>query len=98
MQHIMNEGEDLDKYVADKECIANIYVMRCFSISMIVYFIGFLMNKFDVFIVDKNIMLMGFIPSMFIYLIMLFITKKVSLSSEKIKYFIQQKMIKYLKQ
>ena len=88
MQHIMNEGEDLERYVADKECIANTYVMRCFSISMIVYFIGFLMNKFDVFIVDKSIMLMGFVPSMFIYLTMLFITKKVSLSSEKIKYFI----------
>lgn len=88
MQHIMNEGEDLERYVADKECIANTYVMRCFSISMIVYFIGFLMNKFDVFIVDKSIMLKGFVPSMFIYLTMLFITKKVSLSSEKMKYFI----------
>ena len=88
MKHIMNEREDIDKYVADKECIANTYVMRCFFVSMIVYFIAFLMNIFDVFIVDKSIMLKGFIPSMFIYLTMFLITKKVSLSSEKIKYFI----------
>ena len=84
----MHEREDIDKFVADKEYIANTYVMRCFLISMIVYFIGFLLNILNLFIVDKKIMLGGFIPSVFIYLTMLLITKKVSLSSDKIKYFI----------
>ena len=84
----MHEREDIDKFVADKEYIANTYVMRCFLISMIVYFIGFLLNILNLFIVDKKIMLIGFIPSVFIYLTMLLITKKVSLSSDKIKYFI----------
>ena len=88
MKHIMHEREDIDKFVADKEYIANTYVMRCFLISMIVYFIAFLLNILDIFIVDKKIMLGGFIPSVFIYLTMLLITKKVSLSSYKIKYFI----------
>ncbi|MBQ1173482.1 MAG: HD domain-containing protein [Lachnospiraceae bacterium] len=88
MKHIMHEREDIDKFVADKEYIANTYVMRCFLISMIVYFIGFLLNILNLFIVDKKIMLIGFIPSVFIYLTMLLITKKVSLSSDKIKYFI----------
>ena len=88
MKQIMREREDIDKYVVDKEYIANTYVMRCFFISMVVYFITFLMNIFDIFIVDKSIMLMGFVPSMCIYLTMLLITKKVSLSSKKIKYFI----------
>ena len=88
MKQIMRGREDIDKYVADKEYIANTYVMRCFFISMVVYFITFLMNIFDIFIVDKSIMLMGFVPSMCIYLTMLLITKKVSLSSKKIKYFI----------
>ncbi|MEE1101431.1 MAG: HD domain-containing protein [Agathobacter sp.] len=88
MKHIMHEREDIDKFVADKEYIANTYVMRCFLISMIVYFIGFLLNILNIFIVDKKIMLIGFIPSVFIYLTMLLITKKVSLSSDKIKYFI----------
>ena len=88
MKHIMHEREDIDKFVADKEYIANTYVMRCFLISMIVYFIAFLLNILNIFIVDKKIMLGGFIPSVFIYLTMLLITKKVSLSSYKIKYFI----------
>ena len=88
MKHIMHEREDIDKFVADKEYIANTYVMRCFLISMIVYFIAFLLNILNIFIVDKKIMLSGFIPSVFIYLTMLLITKNVSLSSDKIKYFI----------
>lgn len=88
MKHIMHGSEDINRYIADKEHIANTYVMRCFFISMIVYFIAFLLNVFNIFVIDKNIMLMGFIPSIFIYLTMLIITKKVSLSSYKIKYYI----------
>ena len=88
MKDIMHERENIDKYIEDKEYIANTYVMRCFLISMIVYFVAFLLNAFDIFIIDKSIMLMGFIPSIFIYLTMLLITKKVSLSSGKMKYFI----------
>ena len=87
-KHVMHERENIDKYIKDKEYIANTYVMRCFFISMIVYLIAFLLNVFDIFIIDKSIMLMGFVPSIFIYLAMLFVTKKVSLSSDKIKYFI----------
>ena len=88
MKDIMHERENIDKYIEDKEYIANTYVMRCFLISMIVYFVAFLLNAFNIFIIDKSIMLMGFIPSIFIYLTMLLITKKVSLSSGKMKYFI----------
>ena len=87
-KHVMHERENIDKYIKDKEYIANTYVMRCFFISMIVYLIAFLLNVFDIFIIDKSTMLMGFVPSIFIYLAMLFVTKKVSLSSDKIKYFI----------
>ena len=36
-KHVMHERENIDKYVEDKEYIANTYVMRCFFISMIVY-------------------------------------------------------------
>ena len=79
-KHVMHERENIDKYIKDKEYIANTYVMRCFFISMIVYLIAFLLNVVDIFIIDKSIMLMGFVPSIFIYLAMLFVTKKVSLS------------------
>ena len=88
MKHLFHKNEDIDRYMEDKEFIANTYVMRCFFVSMIVYSIGFLLNILNIFIVDKSIMLTGFIPSVFVYLIMLIVTKKVSLSSPKIKYFI----------
>ena len=51
-KHIMHKRENIDKYIEDKEYIANTYVMRCFFISMIVYFIAFLLNSFDFFIID----------------------------------------------
>jgi putative nucleotidyltransferase with HDIG domain len=82
------EKEDIDKYVANREYIANTYVMRCFFVSMFIYGICFLLNVLDIFIVDDGIMLMGFIPSIIIYLVMLVITKIFSLSSYKMKYFI----------
>ena len=88
MKDILHGSEDIDRFVEDKEYVANTYVMRCFFISMIVYSIGFLLNLVGVFIIDKGIMLMGFIPSIFIFLCVVLIAKKVSLSSRKIKYFI----------
>ena len=88
MKNLLHGNEDINKYIEDKEFIANTYVMRCFSISMIVYIIGFLLNILNIFIIDKSIMVAGFIPSLFIYLTMLIITRKVSLSSPRIKYFI----------
>ena len=54
MKNIIYERENIDKYIEDKEYIANTYVMRCFFISMIVYFIAFLLNAFDIFIIDKT--------------------------------------------
>lgn len=80
--------ETIDEYASDKEYTANLYVMRCFFISMLVYGVAFLLNYFDIFIVDKKIMLMGFVPSIFIYAVMAVVTRIISLSSEKIKYFL----------
>lgn len=88
MENNRLEKENIDSYAADRENIANTYVMRCFGISMLVYCICFVLNVMDIFIVDDQIMLMGFIPSMIIYLVMVVITKKVSLSSGMMKYFI----------
>lgn len=80
--------EDLKNYISDKEGIANIYVMHCFTISMIVYFVCFILNVFDIFIVDKDVMKLGFIPSMVIYAIVYVVTKIKSVSSRNMKYFI----------
>ena len=32
-KHVMHERENIDKYIKDKEYIANTYVMRCFFIA-----------------------------------------------------------------
>ena len=86
--NMKNVREDLKKYISDKEGIANIYVMHCFTISMIVYFVCFILNVFDIFIVDKDVMKSGFIPSMVIYAIVYVVTKIKSVSSRNMKYFI----------
>ena len=87
MKNTVSESEALNNYFKEREYTANSYVMRCFSISMFIYLVCFLLNLFEIFIIDKEIMLMGFVPAVVIYLIMLIITKSVSLSSRKIKYF-----------
>ena len=74
--------------IENREYIANKHVMRCFTIAMCVYLIAFLLNAFDIFIIDKEVMKAGFVPSVITYLIVLFVTKRVSLANSKMKYFI----------
>ena len=66
---------DIMRYVKNKEHIANLYVMRCFTIGMIVYFIAYLLNVLNIFIIDKDIMATGFIPSIIIYVVVLLVIK-----------------------
>ena len=40
--------------IENREYIANKHVMRCFTIAMCVYLIAFLLNAFDIFIIDKT--------------------------------------------
>ena len=57
--------------------------MRCFSVTIALYCLCFILNLLDIFIINKDLMLMGFIPSMIIYAVMLIIANRVSLSSRK---------------
>ncbi len=88
----MNKSEmtktDIMSYVESKDYIANIHVMQCFTVTMLVYSLAFILNVFEIFIIDKDIMKAGFIPSVIIYLVVLMVTKCVALSNSKIKYFI----------
>ena len=74
--------------IKNREYVANMHVMRCFSVAICVYLIAFLLNVFDIFIIDKDIMKAGFVPSVITYLIVLLVTKRVSLANSKMKYFI----------
>lgn len=80
--------ENINAYLEDREYIANTYVMRCFGITMILYFITFMLNIFGIFIIDQDVMRSGFIPSLLIYLVVYLITRQISLSDARTKYFI----------
>ena len=88
MENVVSEKEVLNNYYDEKERIANAYVMKCFTIFMMIYCMCIILNQVDIFIVDKKIMLMGFIPSVVIYIVMLLITKIVPITSRLMKYFI----------
>jgi len=79
---------DITEYIEDKEYQANKYVIKCFCVTMIIYTVIFILDLLGIFVVDQDIMISGFIPSVIIFLIMLGVSSYVSLSSEKIKYFI----------
>jgi putative nucleotidyltransferase with HDIG domain len=55
---------------------------------MFIYLVSFILNLLNIFIIDKKIMLMGFVPATVIYFLMLIVMKNISLSSKKVKYFI----------
>ncbi len=88
MKKEQKDGGGISAYVEDKELTANKYVLRCFTICIMIYVISYILNLFDVFIINKTVMKQGFIVSVTIYLVVMVITRFISLSNEKAKYFI----------
>lgn len=84
----IKKNDDISVYIENQEYIANTYVMKCFSVTMILYFLTFLLNICGIFIIDQSVMQSGFVPSLIIYFIVYLVTKKVSLSDIRTKYFI----------
>ena len=41
---IIKRKEDISVYIEDQEYIANLYVMKCFSVTMLVYLLAFILN------------------------------------------------------
>ena len=81
-------ADEISVYFEDREHVANQYVMKCFFVTMVCYVVSFILNILEIFVVNKVVMANGFFPSLIIYLIIYIMTKKVSLSNEKVKYFI----------
>lgn len=88
MKEVAKNNDEISVYINNREYMANTYVMKCFTITMVLYTLTFVLNLLNIFIVDKQLMLQGYVPSVVIYLIVLGITKKTSLSSAGTKYFI----------
>lgn len=86
MEETKKTYDDISAYITDREQIANKYVMRCFSITMLIYSISFVLNMLGIFVVDKAVMLKGYIPSLIMSIMLHVASKKVSLSNEKVKY------------
>lgn len=79
---------DIAVYLENKEIAANKYVMKCFSITMLVYATALILNLIGVFVIEQNLMWKGFIPSLIIYCVVVIVTKMVSMDNPGMKYFI----------
>ncbi|MBO4982066.1 MAG: response regulator [Lachnospiraceae bacterium] len=88
MVQIRKKSDDIAVYIEDREYLANTYVLRCFFITMLVYTVTFLLNLVGIFVIDQKLMLQGYIPSLLVYFIVFFASRKVSLSDGRTKYFI----------
>ena len=88
MEENLNRSDDVALYINEHEYIANTYVMKCFAVSMILYFVTYMLNLLGVFVVKQDIMQWGFIPSLIIYVLVLVGVRYISLSDSRAKYFI----------
>lgn len=80
--------DDISGYLKDREHIANTYVMQCFTVTMIVFSIAYVMNLLDIFIVEQRLMTCAYLPSLIIYLITRLIERKIASSNWFKKYLI----------
>ena len=81
-------AEGISAYVVDKEHTANKYVLRCFTISILIYAVAYILNLLNIFIIDQKVMSKGFWFSLAVYFVVEIVARVISLSNEKAKYFI----------
>ncbi len=80
--------DDILAYIEDKDLIANKFVLRCFGVTMLIYTIALILNIVGIFVIEQSLMLLGYIPSIVIYGIVLLIAKLMGLSDSRLKYII----------
>ena len=83
---VKSNKDDIQVFLVDGESVANKYVLKCFTVTMIVYSIVFLLNLLNVFVIDQELMIKGFVPSAIIYIVLRISARYVSLSNPKTKY------------
>ena len=88
MQRTKRINDDISVYIEDREQVANKYVLRCFTVTLTIYAIAFVLNMLDIFVVDKAIMIKSFIPSAIIYLVILLVSRRAPLSKPQFKYYL----------
>ena len=88
MKRKYTKNEEIATYLEDQEAVANTYVMRCFTVIMIVYVIALCLNLAGIFTVEQSLVWKSFVPSLIIYNFVKLVIKNLSLSDPKTKYFI----------
>ena len=82
------KSDDISVYIEDTEYTANRYVLKSFTVTMVIYSIVFLLNILGIFVIEQSLMFRAFIPSVIIFCVMYIVSNNVSLSDYKTKYFI----------
>ena len=88
MSKLRKKSESISLNPGNREYIANTYVMRCFTVTMMVYLTTFLLNLVGIFTIEQRLMTQAFVPSVIIYLLVLLVARKVTLWDYRTKYFI----------
>lgn len=87
MKTVRNTNENLTVQ-QQEELTANKYVMHCFMVLAFLFTLAFVFNLLDIFIIDKKLMLTGYLLSMAVYFVMLIISHHIPLYDRRSKYFI----------
>lgn len=96
MRKNTRKQNDISTYINDPEYVANMFVMKCFSATMLVFLATFLLNLFGIFILEQSLMWKSFLPCLGIYLFVQIGFRFVSLSDPKIKYYLMLSIIIFL--
>lgn len=88
MKNTKVKKDEISVYIEDREAVANTYVMRCFFVMMVTFTIAFILNLAGIFVINQALMIRAYIPSVAIYGIIFVVTRVVSISDRRMKYFI----------
>lgn len=72
------KSEEISVYIENQEYIANTYVLRCFTVMLIVFTITFVLNLLDIFIIEKSLMLKAYVPVAVVFFTVLGVFRFVS--------------------
>ena len=79
-------NDDITLYLENKEYIANRYLMKCFTVMMLVYLAAFILNIVGVFIIESTLIWRAFCSSLLIYISVFLIAKWVTYANKYLKY------------
>ena len=88
MEESKSNYYDISEYIDNRERIANKYVLKCFSVTMFIYTIAFVLNLLNIFVVDQKIMRSGYVPALILFVILVISLKGRDLSNVKVKYYL----------